>query len=511
MKHRASEIVRIFSTLRAAVVGEAMLDRYSIGHGKRLSVEAPVPIVDNCSTLNFAGAAANVALNLRMLGADVSFVSVIGQDVEGAAIQELHAKHGICLDYLQSSRARSTLSKHRILASNHMVARFDHGSTTDIDYDSERTLIHHLTELINRVDVVVVSDYAYGIITPGLVAHLAKLTRKRDICLTADSKRLQQLACLSPTAVKPNYREALQLLNLTEEAPDRVAQLKPYAQEMLRRTGSQMVALTLDDDGALIFQRGQKAHRTTAQPMPHSQAAGAGDTYLAALSLALAASADVAVAGNIAAAAASVVVGKNHTAACCAEELLASLGEKGDRNDQAGLTQQMERYRNAGRRIVLTSGCFDILHRGHVTYLERARSVGDVLVVGVNSDESIRRLKGAGRPINSLDDRLGVLAGLSCVNHLTSFNDLTPDRLIEAVRPHVFVKGGDYTRQSLPEASLVEAMGGRVVILPYICNHSTTRIVERIRRAAATTVLPANGKNGHENSNVGRRTQPVVR
>jgi D-beta-D-heptose 7-phosphate kinase/D-beta-D-heptose 1-phosphate adenosyltransferase len=209
--------------------------------------------------------------------------------------------------------------------------------------------------------------------------------------------------------------------------------------------------------------------------------AGAGDTYLGALALALAADAPLPAAAELASAAAAVATNREGTAACTAGELLAavSAGEK-HLPDHATLTACVAAARREGRRVVFTNGCFDIIHRGHVTYLSRAKALGDLLVVGVNSDESVRRLKGRDRPINCLEDRLGVLTALSCVDYVISFEQETPDELIRLVRPDIFVKGGDYTRATLPEAPLVERLGGEVQILAFVEDQSTTGIIERI-------------------------------
>ncbi|MCC6492070.1 MAG: D-glycero-beta-D-manno-heptose 1-phosphate adenylyltransferase [Pirellulales bacterium] len=480
----AADIIRSFAGLHAVVVGEAMLDRYSTGVGRRICPEAPVPVVDGCSTVSFAGGAANTAVNLRELGAEVTFLSVVGRDAEGDLLREILERHEVDLSCLQAAADRRTLTKHRILAGDQMMLRFDHGTTSPLAGAAEAHLISHLEELNHRADLVVVSDYDYGILTSRTLAALRRLQWGIQRTLAVDSRRLPHFKYLGVTAVKPNFAETLALLDGRGSVADQRRDfVLTNSTEILRRTGAQIVAVTLDEDGAVVLERGQAPHRTAATPAPHCQAAGAGDTYLAALALSLAAGAPTGVAAELAAAAAEVVVHQCHTAACTAAELLHAVQGEHDPGDLAGLAVRMDRYRQAGRRIVFTNGCFDILHHGHVTYLQRAKALGDVLVVGVNSDESIRRLKGPDRPINCLEDRLGVLAGLGCIDHVASFDESTPDRLIKAVRPDVFVKGGDYTRDSLPEAPLVEELGGRVVILPLLQNRSTTNIVARIRQS----------------------------
>jgi D-beta-D-heptose 7-phosphate kinase/D-beta-D-heptose 1-phosphate adenosyltransferase len=249
---------------------------------------------------------------------------------------------------------------------------------------------------------------------------------------------------------------------------------------------AQIAAITLDRDGALFFERGREPYRTYARPVEHSRAAGAGDTFAAALGLALAAGGDLAAAAEIASAASAVVVAKEGTAVTTAAEVIGYLAA-GDKYcpDRGALATRLESHRREGRRVVLTNGCFDLIHRGHIAYLSAAKALGDVLVVGVNSDVSVRRLKGPERPINALEDRVQVLAALSSVDHVVPFDEDTPVALVRAVRPDVFVKGGDYTPSMLPEAPVVESLGGVVRILPYVEDRSTTSMIARIRAASA--------------------------
>ena len=292
------------------------------------------------------------------------------------------------------------------------------------------------------------------------------------------------------TAVKPNYGEAIGLLGLEklDGACARAEQIAPYGEKILDATGAQLAAITLDSEGALVFERGSLPYRTYAQPNPDSHAAGAGDTFVSALTLALVAGADRQAAAEIASAAATVVVRRDGTTACSAAELREyfSIGDKFV-SDLGRLVARLEAERQGCRRVVFTNGCFDILHSGHIAYLNRAKALGDILVLGVNTDESVQRLKGPSRPINSLKDRVQVLSGLSSVDYITSFGEDTPVELIRALRPDVFVKGGDYTRETLPEAALVEEMGGAVQILPYMEDHSTTGMIARIREAYGQT------------------------
>ncbi|HEY3523349.1 MAG TPA: D-glycero-beta-D-manno-heptose 1-phosphate adenylyltransferase, partial [Candidatus Limnocylindrales bacterium] len=286
------------------------------------------------------------------------------------------------------------------------------------------------------------------------------------------------------TAVKPNYGEAARLLGerALHGTDARVRQIGTHGERLLEMTGARIVAVTVDTDGSFVFERNQPPYRTYTRPNSHSRAAGAGDTFVAAFTLALATGASTPEAAELASSAASVVVAQDGTTACSARALEESISTVGKRiADTDRLATRMAYLHAQGRRIVFTNGCFDILHRGHITYLNRAKALGDILIIGVNSDESVARLKGAGRPINGLDDRLHVLEALSCVDHVVPFSEDTPIDVLRVLRPHVFVKGGDYRIEDLPEAPVVASLGGTVQILPYIEDRSTTGIIDRVR------------------------------
>lgn len=249
---------------------------------------------------------------------------------------------------------------------------------------------------------------------------------------------------------------------------------------------SQITAITLDQDGALFFERGRPPYRVYARPAEHNRVAGAGDTFMSGLALALAAGADTGTAAELASAAAAVVVEKPGTSTCSPEELkMLFSGQEKILTDTFQVSALAAAYHRQGRKVVFTNGCFDILHSGHIQYLNQAKARGDVLILGINSDASVRRLKGPNRPINPLDERIQVLAGLSSVDHLVAFDEDVPFHLVKLIEPDVYVKGGDYTRAQLPEAGLVEGMGGQVILLPITEDRSTSSIIERIRQVYA--------------------------
>jgi len=483
-----NNVIDAFTGMKIIAIGDAMLDSYLEGSSNRLCKEAPVPVVALSNRKDIPGGAANTAVNLRSLGSQVMFLSVIGDDWESTLLRQALEERGVSTEYILTQPSRRTLAKHRVVASGQMLVRFDQGHTNPIDLETEQRLIDRLTHLYPQCDAVVISDYGYGILTPRVIDAIAQLQLQTPRLLVADSKNLAAYRHVGVTAVKPNYDEAIRLLGIQRLMQDtaflntRCDRITLYGEEILDITGAQIAAVTLDTEGAVIFERGSLPYRTYAKPAAHSRATGAGDTFVSTLTLALAAGATTSSAAELASAAA-VIVAKEGTTACSIEELQAHISG-GDKYmpDWSALSARLELYRQQGRRIVFTNGCFDILHCGHTAYLNRAKALGDILVIGVNTDDSIRRLKGSSRPINTLGDRVQVLAAVSCVDRITAFDEDTPCNLIRAIRPDVFVKGGDYTREMLPEAPIVEELGGVVQILPYLENRSTTIIIERIRQ-----------------------------
>jgi D-beta-D-heptose 7-phosphate kinase / D-beta-D-heptose 1-phosphate adenosyltransferase len=479
-------VIDEFENLTVLVVGEAMLDSYLQGVSERLCREAPVPVVSVTEYEYVPGGAANTAVNVASLGANAIFLSVCGDDTEGDLLRQALSERGVSTEYILNDPTRRTLAKQRVLAGKHMLVRFDQGSTDDVGPETEARLLESLRRLHSQVDAVIVSDYDYGILTRRVIAEIARLQAQEPRLVVVDSKRLDVYQGVKACAVKPNYAEAVQLLGLPQlieaRTGERVEQISSQGERLRALTGSELVAVTLDRDGALFFGSGEAPYRTYSRPRPNSRAAGAGDTFASALTLALAAGAPDENAAELASAAASLVVDKDGTAACHANELRAFFTND-DKYvpDAFQLAARMAAYRREKRRVIFTNGCFDILHRGHITYLNRAKELGDVLIIGLNSDESVRRLKGENRPINALEDRAQILSALSCVDHIVPFSDNTPLELIRQIRPDVYVKGGDYTLETLPEAPLVEGMGGEVHILPYLDDHSTTSIIKRIR------------------------------
>lgn len=477
-------IVDRFADLRVVVIGDVMLDRYVCGSTRRLCPDAPAPVVDVSEPIDLPGGAANAAANAALLGANVQLFSVMGTDEAGRKLEVLFRQRHVDTSGLIRT-SRHTLVKQRILAGHQVLVRCDTGSTHPIHSAVEHQLIERLDGPLRSADVVLISDYAYGILTPKLIAHLSQWRRRQaNRVMAVDARDLSQYANAQVTVVKPNLREACSLLDYDESAQaDVLPALLRSPESLLDACGSRIAAVTLDANGALILERTRPPFRIAASRVPTASVSGAGDTYLASLALALAAGGSTRQAAELAGLAAGVAVEKPYTATCSSGELRRRVDPYTRAfADGTDLATTIGQYREEGRRIVLTCGCFDILHRGHVSYLTQAKALGDILIVAVNSDASVARLKGPTRPVNSVSDRLCVLAALGCVDHLVTFDEDRPDELLRLVRPDLFVKGGDYRRETVAEAELVESLGGQVEILPLVDDRSTSKLIQQIHK-----------------------------
>ena len=427
-----SELIRAFPHLRVAVIGDVMVDAYLEGASRRLCREAPVPAVEIESRHDEPGGAANAAANVRALGAAVRLLGVVGDDLEGRSLRETLRRDDVGDDGLVVQPHRRTIAKQRVVAQGQLLLRLDHGDTTAVEREAEAQLLAALDAVHGWADAVLVSDYGYGTLTPAVLERLGALQRSAPRPVVVDAKDGLRYASIGVTAVKPNYEQAVRWLGLQPASGEsRVAQIDERGGELLELSGAQLAAVTLDVDGALVFERDAPPYRTFAKPERQSRSTGAGDTFASALTLALAAGAETPAATELASAAAGVVVAKDSTARCTAFELRQRLfADDKVIRDRERLRERAEYFHGQDRRIVFTNGVFDILHRGHVAYLNRAKMLGDVLIVGVNSDDSVRRLKGPERPVNTLEDRMQVLAGLSGVDHIVPFGEGTPVDLI---------------------------------------------------------------------------------
>jgi D-beta-D-heptose 7-phosphate kinase / D-beta-D-heptose 1-phosphate adenosyltransferase len=501
----AVEVVRRFRKLRALVIGDVMLDSYVEGTAARLCTEGPVPVVRKTAETHAPGGAANTAANVRALGAAVALLGVVGPDAAGARLRAVLQTHGVDDRWLVEDTAMRTLHKLRLLADGQYVVRLDDGEPCHTAA-SEQRLVDHLGRLYARCDLVLVSDYAYGVLSDGLLARLRALRASRPGVLVVDSKALRRFDGLGATVVTPNHREARLLVGVASPpadggAPRDLAALERVGRHLLGLVDARYAAITLAGDGVLLLDRDDAALHLPAHPVQRAHDVGAGDSFAAALALALGAGARCTEAVRIGIEAAGVAVTRPRTAIVHQQELLqrVALGAAAVAPTVDALAARLAEERAAGRRIVFTNGVFDLLHAGHVEFLRQAKALGDVLVVGVNSDRGARRLKGNRRPINRERDRLALVAALDAVDHAVLFDEEHPAALIRTLRPHLHVKGGDYADEQLAEADAVREVGGEIVILPLVGGLSTTRVIQRIvalERERAPTPAGAGASHG---------------
>lgn len=476
-------IVAQFSNKKVLVIGDAILDTYVKGTTDRLCREAPVPVLNVLRQEHRCGGAANTAINLAALGAKTYFLAVTGRDDNGRHLRRVLRGHGVSAAGLVQSPGRTTSAKKRLTVDDNILLRVDEGQAGPIDPAAEAALIGKIQKLYARTDAVILSDYGYGTLTEGVLAVIGQLQAGQPKPLVVDSKNLARFKSLRPLAVKPNYEESLKLLNLLRAAPGkRAEQLMARGEELLDVTGARCVAATLDSEGVVVLQRGGLPRAIPVTPRSNRNSIGAGDTFISAMTLAMACGVDPGQGAEIGSIAASVTMQKEGTSLCTVEELKACFAQAPKQvADFASLVQKIAACKRANKRIVFTNGCFDILNIAHIDLLHKAKAQGDVLVVGVNSDASTRRLKGAGRPINTLADRLAVLSALQCVDYLIAFEEDNAVNLLHALRPDVFVKGGTYTKETVSEQAFVEEIGCRVVMLPLFDDGCPVNVIRKIR------------------------------
>lgn len=469
------------SAPNVTVVGDVLLDTWVHGSSDRLAREAPAPVVDRHHEKSVPGGAGNTAMNLAALGARVKLVGLVGDDTAGHRLAELLSDAGVDTTHLLHDAAVTTTTKTRVVVEEQVLFRLDETSP-EYPEESLARLSEQACALARDSDALVICDYDGPVHQSDLPRRLGGV-RDRPLTLV-DAHRPGHWSSVRPDLVTPNHREAEAVLGTSlGTGAGRVQAVVDHARTLLERTGAAQVVVTLDREGTVLLNRAGLVHRTWANPATEKQASGAGDTFVAALALARAGGLPCVAALDLAQVAADVVVHRLGTSLCSTRDLIVHLSDFADALvPLEELMTTVAEHRAAGHRIVLSNGCFDVLHRGHTSYLNKAAQLGDVLVVAVNDDDSVRRIKGVGRPINPLEDRAGVLAALNCVDYVTAFSTDTPIPLISQLQPDIYVKGGDYTPEMLAETAAVEAYGGQVRIMDYVSDHSTTEMVNRMRQ-----------------------------
>jgi D-beta-D-heptose 7-phosphate kinase/D-beta-D-heptose 1-phosphate adenosyltransferase len=462
------------------VIGDLMIDHYLWGSCERISPEAPVQVVNIKSESAVLGGAGNVINNLNALGAQVDVISVIGGCEISDELKALLSDIKVDTQYLITQKDRITSKKSRIIASQQQVVRYDRESTDEISHESQKEILTTFKIIIADYDAVLLSDYGKGVLTKELTASLIAIANENNKKVLVDPKGLDYSKYTGAFLLTPNKKEASEAtqVNIKDDASlaQAIIQLKTEC-------NLDVSLITLSEQGVAIFDDKLRTHPTVAREV--FDVTGAGDTVLASLGFALACEYEIDDAVEFSNLAAGVVVGKIGSATATLNEIIeyeSSLNKSTSDEHIKTLGEiatLSEELKTRGKKIIFTNGCFDILHAGHVRYLETAKSYGDILILGLNSDRSVTALKGEGRPINIQMDRAYILAALEAVDYVVVFDEDTPYDLIKAVKPHVLVKGGDYEGKDVVGQDIADELK----LVQFVDGKSTTRTIEKIQKS----------------------------
>ncbi|HWZ07464.1 MAG TPA: D-glycero-beta-D-manno-heptose-7-phosphate kinase [Bradyrhizobium sp.] len=480
-------LIHSMSRQTVLCVGDLMLDEFVYGEVSRISPEAPAPVIAVQRSETSIGGAGNVARNVASLGARCIFAGLIGEDDAGAQLKAALAKQDLIESVLVCDPGRPTTRKVRFVSehfSTHML-RADWELAQPAAVEAEQKLIEAVLPLLPRADIVLLSDYAKGALTARVIRNVIDAARKLGKRVIVDPKSLNFAIYRGATLLTPNRKE---FAEATRSRADSVTSIADAAQDVMQLADCEAILVTRSEYGMTLVPRNGEAIHVPAYPVKVRDVSGAGDTVLAVLAVVLAAGAPWEAALRMANAAAAVAVSKKGTASVSSAELRRRIlphaflaAEEKIVAAGGDLETQLTEWRRQGLRVGFTNGCFDILHPGHVKVLTAARAACDRLIVGLNSDASVKRLKGEGRPVQNERARAEVLAALEAVDLIAIFEEDTPIKLINAIRPSVLVKGGDYTREQVVGHEIVEAHGGEILLVEVLPGFSTTSLVERAR------------------------------
>jgi D-beta-D-heptose 7-phosphate kinase/D-beta-D-heptose 1-phosphate adenosyltransferase len=488
--------LKLIPTQTVLCVGDLMLDDFVYGEVSRISPEAPAPVLAVTRSELTVGGAGNVARNVAALGARCIFVGVVGEDEASRTLMRALAAESRIEPHLVVDPARPTTRKVRFVSEHHSthLLRADWEMSQALNAKSEKAIIERALGALPGAGSVILSDYAKGALTSRVIRAVIDAAKAARIPVIVDPKAADYSVYRGATVIKPNRKE---LSEATRRRADGDEDVIAAASELNRLLATEAVVVSLSDAGLAFVPAAGAAIRLPAYPVKVKDASGAGDTVVATLAVLLAGKTDYEVAVRAANAAGAVVVGKRGTATVSAAELRARIlpaaslaPEEKIVFDWSVLDERLREWRRQSLRIGFTNGCFDILHRGHVKLLTQARAACDRLIVGLNSDASVRRLKGEGRPVQEVHARAEVLAALEAVDLVVIFEEDTPLELISRVRPKVLVKGGDYRRETVVGHEIVERDGGEVILIDLVPGSSTTRIVAKFPLPSS---FPASG------------------
>lgn len=479
--HRVIQVVEgDWQNKRVLVVGDLMLDRYIWGEVERISPEAPVPVVRAVHRTEQPGGAANVAMNIAGLGAQATILGLCGDDSEGRTLEQLLRTAGAHPEIVFIPTCPTT-SKLRIVGGKQQMLRLDTERVSGYPLKAYDALLARAESLVASADAVILSDYAKGLLTEDVCRQTIQMARRHGVPVLVDPKQRSFARYRGATTICPNLSELSVATGVSTKDLDAIL---ASGQELVKNLDLEFLTATMSEKGIALLRAGSTF---IAPAVAHQvfDVSGAGDTVIATLALALAGGLEIEIAVQLANMAAGIVVSKVGTVPVNRDELLNSLTPQIELQAKEkvlaleSLRARATAWRSAGQSIVFTNGCFDLLHIGHITLLEDARREGDRLVVAINSDASVRGLKGPTRPIVGEGERARILAALAAVDAVVIFDDPTPLRLIEALRPEVIVKGGDYSEDRVVGATEVRSWGGRVKLVPIVEGFSTTKLLAK--------------------------------
>jgi len=466
---------------RLLVVGDLMLDEYLWGRVERISPEAPVPVVEVSREEAVLGGAGNVVRNLRALGAQVSVAGMVGDDPAGRRVLELLAEAGANGSEVLVLEGRRTSLKSRLMAGHQQVVRIDRETRAEIEPVQAGALVASIAKRINDFDGLILSDYAKGVLSPGLLGQLIPAFQKVGRPVVVDPKSRPYRDYAGASLLTPNQREARQALGLDLSRPEEAAH---QAARLLAEHDWSGLLVTRGSQGLSLFRPGREPVHVAAQARQVFDVSGAGDTVAAVAGLGLACGWPMEAVARLANLAGGVVVGKVGTAALSREELARAGQPQGD-GKILGLEElyaATDRLKALGKRIVFTNGCFDLLHTGHLHFLQRSKEEGEVLIVGLDDDASVARLKGPGRPVISQSERARIMAALDFVDFVFVFETGSLEKMLRRLSPDVLTKGANYGPDQVVGRSIVEAAGGRVVLIPLEGGETTSSRLNRLRQ-----------------------------
>ncbi|NOT15058.1 MAG: bifunctional D-glycero-beta-D-manno-heptose-7-phosphate kinase/D-glycero-beta-D-manno-heptose 1-phosphate adenylyltransferase HldE [Methylotenera sp.] len=465
----------------ALVIGDVMLDRYLMGEVSRISPEAPVPIVLLKSQQDRAGGAANVAANLALLGIKTQIIGCVGHDNEAQILRSLMTQVGIDSGALIQSTHRPTIAKTRILGGHQQMLRLDQENSTNFTENETTTLLTSIHKLLSDAPkVVILSDYAKGLLSEAVCQEIITLCKAKNIPVLVDPKGRDYTKYAGATALTPNKKETAEACDVASTSPELINK----AAALKNKLHLQFLAVTRGEEGITLLD--ETSHHLPAIAKQVFDVSGAGDTVIATLAAGLMHNLSPLEALQLANIAAAVVVGKVGTVPINQHELLEALQDQQSSEqthkvcDLSELLQKVNAWKQQNQKIVFTNGCFDLLHAGHVTYLEAAKKRGDKLILGLNTDRSVRALKGSTRPVVNESDRARVLAALESVDAVILFDEDTPLNLINTIKPNIIAKGSDYTTDQVVGGKEVESWGGEIALIDLVAGRSTSNLIKKM-------------------------------